>query len=938
VADHHRYPGADRTDVTPPSGGTATSRFTNALGQTTALWSYTTPTPDGVAADARAIAYTYTPAGEKATMTGPAGQVWTYGYDLRGHRIAGTDPDAGSTSATYSAAGDLLTTTDGRNQSLAYTYDVMGRKTAQYAGTDTTGTLLATWSYDTATLGRSRPAASTAYVGGASGVAYTTTVAGYTNRGTATGTSVIIPSNGPADEAPLAGTYGVTTSYNPISGLPASTTYGADGGLPAETVRYSYLQSASMIGMGGNADYFTSAILDPFGRATTVNMGDMPNQVVQRNYYDAATGRLIEQKVDKESASTGPAEDVTTLWNPAGLVTATSDVQDGAASTDLQCYSYNQLGQLVAGWTDNSGIQTAASPSVPNIGGCTTTTPTPSTLHGPATYWQSYTYNNAGNRTTLVDHSLDGNDAFDITHSYSYTGATGTGGQPDAVASITNAGPTGTTTDTYHYDPAGNTTTRSLGASGAPNQTITYDPQGRTQTLTDSVSGNTAGYRYDADGHLLLQRDTQAGATTVVLYLAGEQLTLSTSTGTVSGLRYYPTPGGPTEIRSSTGTLTYEYLNSQGTGEVTIDAGPAQAQTRRYFTPYGQNRGTSPGAWVDNRAFLGKPTDTATGLDLLGARNYDPTTGHFLQRDPIQETGDIGQLGGYTYAADNPVTGSDPTGLSNCVRIEGNDGPCASSLSTPAGQQQLTNYENDQQRQEASWAKYDAELAAERRWWNKFNRRTGEDRIEAAALAQPKEHQQLLDEQKAKQGTCWLGHNSDGTCRGAGSLVHSVGGWVKDHGANWLGAVSVWTGTAAGILTIIPGMEGVAAVLDTVSVVTGLASAAAYALAGDYTSAGAALVGTVTAITLGGIGAVGKVFEREGGTLAKANLDGFVSGGAGGLVEKMAGGAKNYTGMDRTMQGMVALTGDALSIPCYIDAAEWATHTGPYRQGAAPAN
>ena len=55
------YPGADRTDLTPPAGGAATSTFTNALGQTTALWDYTTPTPDGIASDAKTISYTYTP-------------------------------------------------------------------------------------------------------------------------------------------------------------------------------------------------------------------------------------------------------------------------------------------------------------------------------------------------------------------------------------------------------------------------------------------------------------------------------------------------------------------------------------------------------------------------------------------------------------------------------------------------------------------------------------------------------------------------------------------------------------------------------------------------------------------------------------------------------------------------------------------------------------
>ena len=63
------YPGTDETDVTPPSGGTATSTITNALGETTATWAYTTPPPRRQGADADITSYTYTPGGQVATIT-----------------------------------------------------------------------------------------------------------------------------------------------------------------------------------------------------------------------------------------------------------------------------------------------------------------------------------------------------------------------------------------------------------------------------------------------------------------------------------------------------------------------------------------------------------------------------------------------------------------------------------------------------------------------------------------------------------------------------------------------------------------------------------------------------------------------------------------------------------------------------------------------------
>ena len=88
----------------------------------------------------------------------------------------------------------------------------------------------------------------------------------------------------------------------------------------------------------------------------------------------------------------------------------------------------------------------------------------------------------------------------------------------------------------------------------------------------------------------------------------------------------------------------------------------AQVPSWRQFTPYGAPRG-APAAWIDNRGFLNKPADTATGLTIIGARSYDPVTGRFTSPDPLLETTSPQQLNGYSYAAANPVTNTDPTGL-----------------------------------------------------------------------------------------------------------------------------------------------------------------------------------------------------------------------------------------------------------------------------------
>jgi RHS repeat-associated protein len=56
---------------------------------------------------------------------------------------------------------------------------------------------------------------------------------------------------------------------------------------------------------------------------------------------------------------------------------------------------------------------------------------------------------------------------------------------------------------------------------------------------------------------------------------------------------------------------------------------------------------------------VGRVVDPETGLLYLRARYYDPATGQFLTRDPLEAL--TGQP--YAYAADNPLNGADPLGL-----------------------------------------------------------------------------------------------------------------------------------------------------------------------------------------------------------------------------------------------------------------------------------
>ena len=129
----------------PPTGDTATAVFSDVRGRATGLRQYHGSSPSGTN---DATQYTYTPAGQLETVTDPAGNEWSYEYDLRGRKISQDDPDRGVTDMTYDVAGQLSTTTDSEERTLAFTYDSLGRKTSTRIGS-VSGAKISEWVYDT---------------------------------------------------------------------------------------------------------------------------------------------------------------------------------------------------------------------------------------------------------------------------------------------------------------------------------------------------------------------------------------------------------------------------------------------------------------------------------------------------------------------------------------------------------------------------------------------------------------------------------------------------------------------------------------------------------------------------------------------------------------------------------------------------------------------
>jgi RHS repeat-associated protein len=454
--------------------------------------------------------YTYTPAGQVSSIADSAGNTWSYTYNLLGETLTQSDPNTGTTSFnSYDDLGNLLESTDPRGDKLGYTYDWDNRPTAEYnltaTSTESAGNELASWSYDT--LAKGYPTSSTSYVGGASstGAAYTQAVTGYNSAYQPTGTSTTIPAAdgfAPAGStvAPASGTvtYTGTSTYTPNTGELEQVHYDADGGLPDEAVSYTdYLggmleDSGSTLtyanGTHGSAAYLDVADYTALGQEIRSTYGLYGTQLVTNAGWDAATGRQLTATTNTQTSATNAVDSYAYRYDQAGDLTAVSDTESNGGAitgTDTQCFTYDSMQRLTQAWTDSQGLTALPSSQVGGVGGCNTATPEPSTIAAagntggsgpsPAPYWQTYSYDLLGDRTSTVNHDTTGNAADNTTQTITYPGANGTAPatDPNQAATVTTANPSegSTTTLTPGYTDTngsndGNTTSRAVTASG----------------------------------------------------------------------------------------------------------------------------------------------------------------------------------------------------------------------------------------------------------------------------------------------------------------------------------------------------------------------------------------------------------------------------------------------------------------------------------------
>jgi RHS repeat-associated protein len=218
------------------------------------------------------------------------------------------------------------------------------------------------------------------------------------------------------------------------------------------------------------------------------------------------------------------------------------------------------------------------------------------------------------------------------------------------------------TNATYAYDQGGERT--KTAPSFGPATTYTYNLAGNLASVELAKEGKKAGFTdtYTYDGNNLRASQTVTGVQSFFAWQMTESLPLLLSDGTNSYI--YGPNDLPIEQISSGGTVTYLHHDEQGsTRLLTGSTGTVTGGTT--FDAYGNKTG-STGTATTPLGYDGQYTSSDTGLIYLRARVYDPATAQFLTADPVEPI----TRAPYSYATDNPLNYSDPSGLSVLGTLE----------------------------------------------------------------------------------------------------------------------------------------------------------------------------------------------------------------------------------------------------------------------------
>lgn len=126
----------------------------------------------------------------------------------------------------------------------------------------------------------------------------------------------------------------------------------------------------------------------------------------------------------------------------------------------------------------------------------------------------------------------------------------------------------------------------------------------------------------------------------------------------------------PATGSGSTNVTTIIHTDHQGSTNVTSDKDGNLAQLATYYPFGGKRNNELPSSGIrESRLYVGQYDDQASNLDYMNARYYDATRGQFTSEDPVfnrnpakQQLANPQSFNSYSYANNNPINLSDPSG------------------------------------------------------------------------------------------------------------------------------------------------------------------------------------------------------------------------------------------------------------------------------------
>ncbi len=451
-----------------------------------------------------------------------------------------------------------------------------------------------------------------------------------------------------------------TYTYDGLGRL-TEADYGMQDGVADFKVTYSYDADGDRTSMTDSAGSSSYTYDESDRLASQSRTQDGVTKSTSYSYY---TNGLLSSK----QSYTGQTLDQTTSYSydSAGRLVSQTDPNDGGGTVG---YTYDSDSQLIKLTFPSGATKHLSYDQVGNVSQITLQAPNGGLV------LQSYSYDygidQQGNLTSSYWNGfvrstteLDGSQT-----SYSYddlgrlVSAVRTGTNPysqsytydadDNLTSITKDGVTTTATydnanqlvsdssgTTYSYDPNGNQV-----ANGG--NTFSYDAANHMASTNGGVS-----YTYDGDGN---RTSRTVGSSRIDYWYEGSEMDQETGPQNAT---YQRDPGGHLLSESSGGSV-HDY-NTDRLGTVTGLMSTDGHLTDSYgYTPWGEDNGTI-GSTYNPYRYTSTYLDSDTGLYQMGARYYEPDAGRFTQIDPLSCS--VTHVQRYSYADDNPVNATDPTG------------------------------------------------------------------------------------------------------------------------------------------------------------------------------------------------------------------------------------------------------------------------------------